>query len=152
MRSSGPPSPQSPREHPNLSWDPHASQGAPVEEEPQTVHSQVPQAEPADSTEFSEAGKAEGKAKDVGLVSSSLIKIHNLPKLKRNKARAIAPTTKKPEEQPKTGKEHCGLCCIVIPSCQRFNNIHCFLVFLYMLLISQGEPGVGWGGVWGGGE
>ncbi|XP_028005625.2 solute carrier organic anion transporter family member 6A1 isoform X5 [Eptesicus fuscus] len=71
----------------------------------------------------------------MGAVSSSVIKFHNLPKLKRSRARAIAPLTKKPEE---TGKEYCGLCCMVFPSCQRFSDIHCFLVFLYMLLVSQG--------------
>ncbi|XP_070269844.1 solute carrier organic anion transporter family member 6A1 [Myotis yumanensis] len=71
----------------------------------------------------------------MGVLSDSVIRFK---KPKRKKARAIAPLTQKPEKKNETLKEHCGLCCMVIPSCQRFNNIHCFLIFFYTLVVSQG--------------
>ncbi|XP_045427675.1 solute carrier organic anion transporter family member 6A1 [Pipistrellus kuhlii] len=124
MGSHRPPSPkaaaQPQRQRPGLS--PQTE-----EEEPQAVQSQVLPAEPADSTA--------GKAWHVGVVSNSLIKFHNFQKRKRSKARAVAPMTKKPEE---TGEEYCGLSCIGVTYCQRFNNIHCLLFFVYMLMLSQG--------------
>ncbi|EPQ07897.1 Solute carrier organic anion transporter family member 4C1 [Myotis brandtii] len=120
--------PQSQRERPSLSRSPQAVQGAPVQEERQAPQSEVPQAEPADSSAFM------GSAWKMGVLTDSVIRFK---KPKRKKARAIAPLTKKPEEQNETLKEQRGLCCMVIPSCQRFNNIHCFLIFFYMLVVSQ---------------
>ncbi|XP_005866532.1 PREDICTED: solute carrier organic anion transporter family member 6A1 [Myotis brandtii] len=100
--------PQSQRERPSLSRSPQAVQGAPVQEERQAPQSEVPQAEPADSSAFM------GSAWKMGVLTDSVIRFK---KPKRKKARAIAPLTKKPEEQNETLKEQRGLCCMVIPSC-----------------------------------
>ncbi|XP_006755211.1 PREDICTED: solute carrier organic anion transporter family member 6A1, partial [Myotis davidii] len=121
--------PQSQRERPSFSGSPQAVQGAPVQEERQAPQSEILQAEPADSAAFM------GKAWKMGLLSDSVIKFK---KPKRKKARAIAPLTTKLEEQNESLKEYRGLCCMGSPSCQRFNNIHCFLIFFYILLLSQG--------------
>lgn len=115
-----------------------------MQEERQAPQPEVLQAESADST------ASMGKPRKMGVLSNSMIRFK---KPKRKKARAIAALTKKPEEQNETLKERRGLCCMVIPSCQRFNNIQCFLIFFYVLLLSQGEPGVCvWGRGGGGGS
>lgn len=79
------------------------------------------------------------------LVPASLIKFHNAQKKKRGKAGVVTPIIQKPQEGYENLEAPCGLGSIVIPSCQRFNNIHYFLIFYCTLVFSQGEPeGVGW--------
>ncbi|XP_016077455.1 PREDICTED: solute carrier organic anion transporter family member 6A1 [Miniopterus natalensis] len=69
------------------------------------------------------------------LIPPSLVRLHQLKKKRRNKATTIVPITNKPEEQPENLQ---GLCSLGCTSCQRFNNIRCFMIFYCILLVAQG--------------
>nr|XP_019583552.1 PREDICTED: solute carrier organic anion transporter family member 6A1 [Rhinolophus sinicus] len=72
------------------------------------------------------------------MVPASLIRFHNAHKKKRGKAGVVIPIIQKPQEGYENLEGACGLGSIVIPSFQRFNNIHCFLIFYCTLVFSQG--------------
>ena len=94
------------------------------------------------------ARKARRKSQYIRVLSTSLIRFHR----KRKEARSLPSIIKTPGEQ-NGNLEPCGLGGIVIPSCQRFNNMRCFMIFFCILLVSQGEPeGARWGWAGGGGR
>ncbi|XP_046945728.1 solute carrier organic anion transporter family member 6A1 [Lynx rufus] len=100
-----------------------------------------PQASPAQISEDTlaeEAGNATKRTLQLGTVSSSLIKFHAFPQQGNDQAVARPALRKKTREGKESLERPCGLGCIVIPSCQRFNNIQCFLVFFCILVASQG--------------
>ncbi|XP_024419047.2 solute carrier organic anion transporter family member 6A1 [Desmodus rotundus] len=79
------------------------------------------------------ARKARRKSQYIRVLSTSLIRFHR----KRKEARSLPSIVKTPGEQ-NGNLEPCGLGGIVIPSCQRFNNMRCFMIFFCILLVSQG--------------
>uniref|UniRef100_A0A8C7BSW4 Solute carrier organic anion transporter family member 6A1 n=1 Tax=Neovison vison TaxID=452646 RepID=A0A8C7BSW4_NEOVI len=82
-----------------------------------------------------EQAKRKKKPKLLKMVPSSLIKFHTFQKKEKGHAGATSPITKKPKENL---EGPCGLGCIVISRCQRFNTLHCFVVFFCLLITSQG--------------
>lgn len=94
-----------------------------------------------------EAEKGKKKSRLLRTVPASLIKFGAFQNQNRENAQAGAtpPVTKKTKENL---EGPCGLGCIVIPSCQRLNNFHCFLFFYSLLITSQGEPEWGWRSLW----
>nr|KAF6491026.1 solute carrier organic anion transporter family member 6A1 [Molossus molossus] len=113
--------------------------------QPQAPQSEAPQpqalqAQPAESTQHREARKAKKKARHghVRGVSAGLTKSGNHQKKKRKQAEATPRSTKMLGEQDEYLEEPFGLGCIVIPSCQRFNNMRCFMIVFCILLLSQG--------------
>ena len=110
-----------------------------------------PQASPAQISEDTlaeEAGNATKRTLQLGTVSASLIKFHAFPQQGNDQAVARPALRKKTREGKESLERPCGLGCIVIPSCQRFNNIQCFLVFFCILVASQGVPECGWRSLW----
>lgn len=104
------------------------------------VEPQASQAQRRESAVPGEAKKARKKLQYMRMSPANLVTLRSLLKKKRNKS-AIA---KRSGEQSKNSNEVSGLDCVVIPNCQRFNNINCFLIFFCILTIAQGEPeGVG---------
>lgn len=97
---------------------------------------QASQAQRTESTVPGEAKKARKKLQYMRTAPANLVTLRSLLKKKRNKS-AIA---KRSGEQSKNSNEVSGLGCVVIPNCQRFNNIHCFLIFYCTVMIAQGEP------------
>ncbi|XP_023563326.1 solute carrier organic anion transporter family member 6A1 [Octodon degus] len=63
-----------------------------------------------------------------------------LTRATRRRKRAKLPSLKKaPQAVPQdSAEERCGLGCLVIPCCQRFNSIRWFMAFYCVLLVSQG--------------
>lgn len=126
-------------------------QDAVVEVEPEAALAEVSESPfAAEAGMAGKAGKA-GKAKKAGkdkkknlkmrTVSTTLIKFHSFQKRgKDEEAEDKHAVSKKTRERNESLEGPCGLGCIVIPSCQRLNNIQCFLVFLCILVTSQGEP------------
>ena len=110
-----------------------------AEVEPEAAQPQV-----AENPLETEAHSGKKKPHLLKMVPTSLIKFHTLQK---GQAGITPPVTKKTKENL---EGPCGLGCIVISSCQRFNNIHCFLVFFCLLITSQGEPERGRRSLWGG--
>lgn len=92
-----------------------------------------------------EAEKGKKKSRLLRTVPASLIKFRAFQNREKVQAGATPPVTKKTKENL---EGPCGLGCIVIPSCQRLNNFHCFLFFYSLLITSQGEPGWGWRSLW----
>lgn len=113
---------------------------APQAPAPQAQAPQAPAPQSKASTRHREAGKAKNNPRHVRGVSASLTKSRNFQKKKRKKAGATPPSAKTPGEQDENLEEPFGLGCIVIRSCQRFNNIRCFSIVFCILLLSQGEP------------
>ncbi|XP_053423348.1 solute carrier organic anion transporter family member 6A1 [Nycticebus coucang] len=64
---------------------------------------------------------------------TTLIKLGHLENKEKSQGRHHHP-----QEWQFNPEEGCGLSCLVIPWCQRFNNIRCFMVFFCILLVSQG--------------
>ncbi|XP_039704283.1 solute carrier organic anion transporter family member 6A1 [Pteropus medius] len=95
---------------------------------------QASQAQRTESTVPGEAKKARKKLQYMRTAPANLVTLRSLLKKKRNKS-AIA---KRSGEQSKNSNEVSGLGCVVIPNCQRFNNIHCFLIFYCTVMIAQG--------------
>uniref|UniRef100_A0A452UJ58 Solute carrier organic anion transporter family member 6A1 n=1 Tax=Ursus maritimus TaxID=29073 RepID=A0A452UJ58_URSMA len=82
-----------------------------------------------------EAEKGKKKSRLLRTVPASLIKFRAFQNREKVQAGATPPVTKKTKENL---EGPCGLGCIVIPSCQRLNNFHCFLFFYSLLITSQG--------------
>ncbi|XP_048077067.1 solute carrier organic anion transporter family member 6A1 [Ursus arctos] len=82
-----------------------------------------------------EAEKGKKKSRLLRTVPASLIKLRAFQNREKVQAGATPPVTKKTKENL---EGPCGLGCIVIPSCQRLNNFHCFLFFYSLLITSQG--------------
>ncbi|XP_062943663.1 uncharacterized protein LOC134370492 [Cynocephalus volans] len=78
-------------------------------------------------SEGTEAGEAGGRPAYLTTLPAALIRFRRFQKKKRAKS----PIFKKPPEpQLNDSLERLrGLCCMVIPCCQRFNNVRCFSVF-----------------------
>ncbi|KAG8505411.1 Solute carrier organic anion transporter family member 6A1, partial [Galemys pyrenaicus] len=68
-------------------------------------------------------------------IANSLIRFYNLRKKERGQVGTTKKKSKKEQEQLELP---CRLGCIVIPCCQCFNNIRCFLLFYCILILSQG--------------
>nr|KAF6442340.1 solute carrier organic anion transporter family member 6A1 [Rousettus aegyptiacus] len=98
------------------------------------VEPQASQAQRRESAVPGEAKKARKKLQYMRMSPANLVTLRSLLKKKRNKS-AIA---KRSGEQSKNSNEVSGLDCVVIPNCQRFNNINCFLIFFCILTIAQG--------------
>lgn len=113
-----------------------------AEVEPKAAQPQV-----AENPLETEQAKRKKKPKLLKMVPSSLIKFHTFQKKEKGQAGATSPITKKPKENL---EGPCGLGCIVISRCQRFNTLHCFVVFFCLLITSQGELERGWRAFWGG--
>ncbi|XP_015996894.2 solute carrier organic anion transporter family member 6A1 [Rousettus aegyptiacus] len=97
------------------------------------VEPQASQAQRRESAVPGEAKKARKKLQYMRMSPANLVTLRSLLKKKRNKS-AIA---KRSGEQSKNSNEVSGLDCVVIPNCQRFNNINCFLIFFCILTIAQ---------------
>ncbi|XP_037385775.1 solute carrier organic anion transporter family member 6A1-like [Talpa occidentalis] len=101
-----------------------AMEGDLVEVEPQEAQVQSSQDNGA-------LEKVDTKSSSYGMtVANSLIRFSNL--------RKKGASTRKPKKRQENLDPPCGLGSIIIPSWQRFNNVHCFLVFYCLLVISQG--------------
>ncbi|XP_035875966.1 solute carrier organic anion transporter family member 6A1-like [Phyllostomus discolor] len=90
--------------------------------------------EARETREGKEARKVKKKSRYIRTLSFSKISFRK----KRKKARSPSSVVKNTGEQNENLEKLCSLGWIVIPSCQRFNNIRCFMVFFCILLISQG--------------
>ncbi|XP_062943684.1 solute carrier organic anion transporter family member 6A1 [Cynocephalus volans] len=91
------------------------------------------QARPAKGTE---AGEARRRPPYLRTLPAALIRFSRFQKKKRAKPPILK---KPPEPQPNDSLEGtCGLGCIVIRCCQRFNNVRCFLFVYCTLTICQG--------------
>ncbi|XP_004420583.1 PREDICTED: solute carrier organic anion transporter family member 6A1 [Ceratotherium simum simum] len=101
------------------------------------VEPKAAQAQPPESTAPGKAWKAKKRPLYLTAVPAGLIKLRNLPKT-RHRAGATPPATKKPRERNENLEGSCGWGCVLIPSCQRFNNMRCFLIFYGILVTSQG--------------
>ncbi|XP_032191547.1 solute carrier organic anion transporter family member 6A1 isoform X1 [Mustela erminea] len=101
-----------------------------AEVEPKAAQPQV-----AENPLETEQAKRKKKPKLMKTVPSSLIKFSTFQKKEKGQAGATSPITKKPKENL---EGPCGLGCIVISRCQRFNTLHCFVVFYCLLITSQG--------------
>ncbi|XP_077901260.1 solute carrier organic anion transporter family member 6A1 isoform X1 [Ictidomys tridecemlineatus] len=67
------------------------------------------------------------------MLPKAFMKFHRAPRKKTAKS----PPPKSPDsDHVKEGP--CGIGCIVVPCCERFNSIRCFLFFFCMLLFTQG--------------
>lgn len=143
-----PRSPQAPSERkPRLSL---RSRPSAIAEAPVEVEAQAAKALPEDSPAPTKRRRPRKSTWFMKLIPPSLVRLHQLKKKRRNKATTIVPITNKPEEQPENLQ---GLCSLGCTSCQRFNNIRCFMIFYCILLVAQGEPeGEGEGVVWGRGK
>uniref|UniRef100_A0A8C9KGG1 Solute carrier organic anion transporter family member 6A1 n=1 Tax=Panthera tigris altaica TaxID=74533 RepID=A0A8C9KGG1_PANTA len=97
-----------------------------------------PQASPAQISEDTLAEEAGNATKRTLPSGDGLIKFHGFPQQGNDQAVARPALRKKTREGKESLERPCGLGCIVIPSCQRFNNIQCFLVFFCILVVSQG--------------
>nr|XP_060491273.1 solute carrier organic anion transporter family member 6A1 isoform X6 [Panthera onca] len=97
-----------------------------------------PQASPAQLSEDTLAEEAGNATKRTLPSGDGLIKFHGFPQQGNDQAVARPALRKKTREGKESLERPCGLGCIVIPSCQRFNNIQCFLVFFCILVVSQG--------------
>uniref|UniRef100_A0A8C8ZMF7 Solute carrier organic anion transporter family member 6A1 n=1 Tax=Prolemur simus TaxID=1328070 RepID=A0A8C8ZMF7_PROSS len=117
----------------------------PGQENPEKLESQPGPARPAKgpkagkAPDAGKAGKAE-KAEKIPLyltnLPTALIKFGGLQK---QKITNILPMTEKPpKREVSVEEEPCALGPIVIPCCQVFNNIHCYMVFYCVLVLSQG--------------
>ncbi|XP_060491273.2 solute carrier organic anion transporter family member 6A1 isoform X6 [Panthera onca] len=96
------------------------------------------QASPAQLSEDTLAEEAGNATKRTLPSGDGLIKFHGFPQQGNDQAVARPALRKKTREGKESLERPCGLGCIVIPSCQRFNNIQCFLVFFCILVVSQG--------------
>ncbi|XP_047586394.1 solute carrier organic anion transporter family member 6A1 isoform X1 [Lutra lutra] len=101
-----------------------------AEVEPKAAQPQV-----AENPLETEQAKRKKKPKLMKIFPTSLIKFHTFQNKEKGQAGATSPITKKPKENL---EGPCGLGCIVISRCQRFNTLHCFQVFYGLLITSQG--------------
>ncbi|XP_037386295.2 solute carrier organic anion transporter family member 6A1-like [Talpa occidentalis] len=100
-----------------------AMEGDLVEVEPQEAQVQS-------SQENGALEKVDTKSSSyVMTVANRLIRFYNL--------RKKGASTRKAKKRQENLDTPCGLGSIIIPSWQRFNNVHCFLVFYCLLVISQ---------------
>lgn len=98
------------------------------------------QARPAAGTWPRETWKARREPRGIRTFLISLTKLRSLRKRERHPSDPKAPISKKPGDLDEKLEGPCGLGCVVVPGCQRFNNIHCFLFFYCVLVTSQGKP------------
>ncbi|XP_073089563.1 solute carrier organic anion transporter family member 6A1 isoform X1 [Manis javanica] len=96
------------------------------------------QARPAAGTWPRETWKARREPRGIRTFLISLTKLRSLRKRERHPSDPKAPISKKPGDLDEKLEGPCGLGCVVVPGCQRFNNIHCFLFFYCVLVTSQG--------------
>uniref|UniRef100_A0A673SRH2 Solute carrier organic anion transporter family member 6A1 n=1 Tax=Suricata suricatta TaxID=37032 RepID=A0A673SRH2_SURSU len=103
-----------------------------AEEQPKAAPAEI-----AGNAIAAQAGKAKKTPLEMSTVPTSIIKLHSLQKKENDEAKPKQAVSKT-RERNESLEGPCGLGCIVIPRCQRLNNIQCFLVFFCILVISQG--------------
>ncbi|XP_046523769.1 solute carrier organic anion transporter family member 6A1 [Equus quagga] len=117
---------------PSLGRPPGDMDKALVDAEPKAAQAQRPE-----STTPRESRKAKKRPQRLLTVPASLIKLRSFSK-EGNEVEAPLPARKKRRERKESSEGSCGWGCVVIPICQRFNNIYCFLIFYCILVTSQG--------------
>ncbi|XP_008057359.1 solute carrier organic anion transporter family member 6A1 [Carlito syrichta] len=110
-------------------------QGEQEETSSEEVELEAAQAQPVRGIKAKEAWEAWEKRRNPPyLLPATLIKFQSVRKKRTVKRTA-------PEKTPEGNgslEGRCGWGCVAIPYCQRFNNIHCFMVFYCILHVSQG--------------
>lgn len=108
------------------------------------VEPEVAPAQLAENAQGEEDRKDQKRVWRIRTVPTSLIKFHAFQK-GRGQPEA---NLKKNRERNESLEGRCGLGCMVIPCCQRLNNIYCFMIFYCLLVTSQGEPEWEWLSFW----
>ncbi|XP_013967662.1 solute carrier organic anion transporter family member 6A1 isoform X3 [Canis lupus baileyi] len=98
------------------------------------VEPEVAPAQLAENAQGEEDRKDQKRVWRIRTVPTSLIKFHAFQK-GRGQPEA---NLKKNRERNESLEGRCGLGCMVIPCCQRLNNIYCFMIFYCLLVTSQG--------------
>ncbi|CAK7295821.1 Solute carrier organic anion transporter family member 6A1 [Vulpes lagopus] len=114
-------------------------QDALAEMEPEVAPAQL-----AENAQGKEDRKDKKRVWRIRTVPTSLLKFHAFQK-GRGQPEA---NLKKTRERNEGLEGRCGLGCMVIPCCQRLNNIYCFMIFYCLLVTSQGEPEWEWLSFW----
>ncbi|XP_041607025.1 solute carrier organic anion transporter family member 6A1 [Vulpes lagopus] len=104
-------------------------QDALAEMEPEVAPAQL-----AENAQGKEDRKDKKRVWRIRTVPTSLLKFHAFQK-GRGQPEA---NLKKTRERNEGLEGRCGLGCMVIPCCQRLNNIYCFMIFYCLLVTSQG--------------
>ncbi|XP_066238066.1 solute carrier organic anion transporter family member 6A1 [Saccopteryx leptura] len=107
--------------------------------EPQATQAQTAEDQPPQSKILADRTLARRKSQYVKALTAVLMNLHRTQKKRKHKTEVTPPvTTKKAEKQNQSLEKPCGLGCIVIPYCQRFNDIRCFQTLFCTLQLAQG--------------
>uniref|UniRef100_A0A8C0WNR3 Kazal-like domain-containing protein n=1 Tax=Castor canadensis TaxID=51338 RepID=A0A8C0WNR3_CASCN len=110
-----------------------------MEERSELKQSQIMKTLSSAAQEEKQAEITKRKPLYLTMIPAAMMKFNKVPKTKNadEEVNITIPTeTAEPEEQ--NLEETCGLRYVVIPYCQRFNDIRCFLFFYCILVMCQG--------------